>query len=257
MVEQLADDPPEPARGDVLGGRVDGDHLVGEALGLVALAQHLVAGVGHGEPARPPFEFARERRQGPDRQAAGVPRLVEPGARPHPAAGRVGDADLKDPQVAPRLLLDQVLDRAGEGDDRALLGMGQVGQLAAGEVAARVVFEQVADGVVAEGLLQDAGQPAGLRCLGQRHAERVGPARPGCLGASRLHHAGSIGAPEDTPADRVAQLGRAVLPFLLRCACRAFRLAWARASLLSFYVRTKSWPPSATSAASTRASACR
>jgi hypothetical protein len=50
-VEQGPDDPAEPARGDLLAGRVDGDDLVGEPLGVVALAQHLVAGVGHAEAA--------------------------------------------------------------------------------------------------------------------------------------------------------------------------------------------------------------
>src|SRR4029450_2384687 len=53
-VEQGAHGPAEPARGDLLAGRVDGDDLVGELLGVVTLAQDIVAGVGQHERAGPP-----------------------------------------------------------------------------------------------------------------------------------------------------------------------------------------------------------
>ncbi len=226
LVEQRADAAAQPARGDVLGRRVDGDDLVGELLGVVALAQHLVPGVAHLQPAGLPGELPGEGGDRADRQLLGVPGLVEPGA--HPRAAGVGDAHLEDPEVAPGLLLGEVADGADQGDLAAGLGVGQVGQLAPGQVAARVVLQQVAHRPVAEGLLERAGQrgahPGGL---GQRGAERVG--------GSGLGHRSSIGALAD---------GK-LLPFrgLFRTARSPTRKV------------LRSWPPSARSAASTRASA--
>jgi len=199
-VEQGSDGPAQPPRRDVLGGRVDGDDLAGEALGVVALAKDLVAGVGHAEAAGLPFELAREGGQGAHRQLLGMPGLVEPGAGPHAAAVLVSDPHLEDAEVAPGLLLGDVADRADHGHYRALLGVGQVGQLAPGQVAARVVLEQVADGAVPERVLDRAGQsPGHLGHGAQPGAERVG--------RHALHHPGSIGT---TPDTRSGDAGRAV-----------------------------------------------
>ena len=226
-VEQGPDGPAEAARGDLLAGRVDGDDLVGEPLGVVALAQHLVAGVGHAEAARLPGELAREGGDRAHGQLLGVPGLVEPGA--DPGAAVVGHPDLEDAQVAPGHLLGQVADGPDQGDLGALLGVGQVGELAPGQVAARVVLDQVAGGVVAEAVLQRLGQRGGHPgSLGQRGAERVG--------RSGLGHRLSIGAGSDG----------AVLP-----SPGSLRI---RANSHSRKVFRR-WLPSVTSAASTRASA--
>ena len=181
-VEQGPDGPAEPARGDLLAGRVDGDDLVGELLGVVALAQHLVAGVGHAQAAGLPGELAREGGDRAHGELLGVPGLVEPGA--DPGAAVVDHPDLEDPEVAPGLLLGQVADGPDQGDLGALLGVGQVGELAPGQVAARVVLQQVADGAVAEAVLQRLGQrrrtprgpwPAGRRVGRERVVSATGP----------------------------------------------------------------------------------
>src|SRR4029450_12819496 len=102
-VEQGADGPADAARADLLAGRVDGDDLVGEPLGVVALAQDLVAGVGHADAAGLPGQLAREGGPRGPGEVPGVPVLVEPGA--DPGAAVVGGPDLEDAQVAAGLLL--------------------------------------------------------------------------------------------------------------------------------------------------------
>ena len=183
-VQHGLDRPGDHPRAGLGAGRVDRDHLGGE------LGRQLRREVGVGrrpgqqfvlrvDQLQPGAEAGHGAREHADH--AGHQRLddvltagVAPEERQHQLGAVVGDDHLGPAgavSLAGHLVRADVVDPGQHGDVVAFAQRGQVGQLAAGVVAARVVPEQVADRAHAEGGFQRLGRPGPQRPV-QRFAER-------------------------------------------------------------------------------------
>ena len=183
-VQHGLDRPGDHPRAGLGAGRVDRDHLGGELgrqlrreVGVRRRAgQHLVLRVNQLQPGAEPGHGAREHADhaGYQRLDDVPPAGIPPEEAQHQLGAVVGDDHLAAGGAAPlrHRVRAHAVDPGQHGDVVALAQRGQVGQLAAGVVAARVVPQQVADRAHAEGGLQRLGRPRPQRA-GQRFAERA------------------------------------------------------------------------------------
>jgi hypothetical protein len=183
-IQDGLDRPGDDPRADLGGGRVDGDQLGGELGGQLGgevgvgrgPGQHLVLRVDELEPAAEAGHGACEHADHAGHEV--LPEAVLGPGRPEEEGQHQLGAVVGDDHLAPRaevaighLLHADVIDAGQHGDVVALAQAGQVGELAAGVVAPRVVPQQVADRGHAEGVLERLAG-LGTQRPGQRFAER-------------------------------------------------------------------------------------
>ena len=157
LVEHDLDRLRDLPRSEFGGGRVDRNHRPGETGSLLVAAEDLELRMGQLQVAAIGVDLAREESLDALVHGLGQPALVEEGQQQ--TSGAVGDDHLGAHAAA---VLEPVVLRAQDpGDDRDVLTLTQCRQIrerAAVEVAARVVVEQVADGLQLELLLQRVGR---------------------------------------------------------------------------------------------------
>jgi hypothetical protein len=178
------DRPADGPRADLGGGRVDRDQLGGELGGQLGgqvgvgrrAGQHLVLRVDQLEPAAEAGHGAREHAHHAGHELSPEALLGSRGPEEegqHQLGAVVGDDHLApraEVAVGHRAHAD-VINAGQHGHVVALTQRGQVGQLAAGVVAPRIVPQQVADRGRAEGGLERLAG-LGAQRPGQRFAER-------------------------------------------------------------------------------------